>query len=211
MTAAEAYLLYRGMVDEGSDEFLTPAKFVRRYATVRREWLKAKAQEPETEYIKRITQAFMAVPFVNSYPDGGVLLSDLTDLAFIRSVTCDFLAEGFLLKNKACSPLSDDRFGVGMSDPTRKPDDWFPAYREAEGKVVVLSKTVPTSITIRYLKDLPVPTFASATESSVLTESDRAVDEILLRLVSKQDLSTENNSRYGPTVSREIPVAEANV
>lgn len=213
MNSRAAYEQYRKIVtDEGDNAFLSPPKFIVAYVKSRRNWLKSKAQEPESEYIRRLlgelrrTQTFTSEAIKN-----GIALTAFTEKpAFIRGVTCDFGAPGNLtLRERPCKPLTDDNYGVALDDPTRRPTDFYPAYIEENNRLVIKSGTLPASVTVRYLWEPGVPELTQSTQS-VLIETDAAIDEILERIASRQDLTEGNDTRYNLTARQEIPVREQN-
>ncbi|RYC70665.1 hypothetical protein [Spirosoma sordidisoli] len=202
MTIGDAYKLYQQMADEQDGAYLSPPMFVRQYIVSRRAWLRDKASQPDSEYVRRLTAAFWKEEVVRN--TATFVLLGLGEFSFIRAVSPDFDLNGKKLSNRPCPPVTDDQFSTVMTDPTKRPDDWFPRYREEGDRLSILSKTVPTVIRVTYWQDLDEPVFTSVFASE-LAESKFAVDEILLRVLAKADLATGDVNRYAAVTGREIP------
>ncbi|CCH01256.1 hypothetical protein FAES_3247 [Fibrella aestuarina BUZ 2] len=196
--------------------YLAPNRFAAYYTTERAAWQKLKALEKETDYIRELMAAFVVRKLIQ-HPGTVIDLATITPaVGPIRALNLTFSYNvGGLtrpLPDRPCAPAKDDTLAVDQGNPARRADDWYPKYQQEGTKLTLLSKTTPIIAMLSYWQVPPalLPPPPTATNAQVLIEGDKAVSEILDRVLARH-LRPSGPSAYAALTGSEIPQRELNL
>jgi hypothetical protein len=191
---------YASLADQSHQVRIGKEEFIWRYNAARVVWLRQKCREPESDYTRRL----LAIYTKRMVKTATSLVTLDADTISVRSVVADF--SGGLLR-RAVRPMSSDGFAVDLTDPSHRPDNWFPAYTEMDNTITVHSLTTPLIVQVQYI---PVPGDIPPDPVAIVADGEEAIGEILERVLSRQELSTGNLTAYQALVGAETPRREAN-